>query len=125
MPACAWSAAAPVSLDLEDNGIGFDPTVGSDGAIGLGIQSMSPVPPGRGSLSIERLGRGTLVRSGCPSRPPVICQQVALRCRDAVSENIWIMAPPRAFLRKKNRETGNPDPLRPVAPFCHELRSSG
>ena len=56
-----------VTLDLEDNGIGFDPTAGSEGAIGLGIQSMiARAAEQGGSLSIERLGRGTLVRVRLP-----------------------------------------------------------
>ena len=56
-----------VTLDLEDNGIGFDPTASADGAIGLGIQSMiARAAEQGGSLSIERLGRGTLVRVKLP-----------------------------------------------------------
>ena len=67
MPACAWSAARTLSADLEDNGIGFDPTAGNDGAIGLGIQSMiARAAEQGGSLSIERLGRGTLIRVRLP-----------------------------------------------------------
>ena len=56
-----------ITLDLEDNGIGFDPTASTVGAIGLGIQSMiARAAEQGGSLSIERLGRGTLVRVKLP-----------------------------------------------------------
>jgi hypothetical protein len=77
-----------VTLDLEDNGIGFDPTAGSDGAIGLGIQSMiARAAEQGGSLSIERLARGTSGQGqAAPRCPPVICQTMRpIRCRGAAS----------------------------------------
>jgi signal transduction histidine kinase len=58
-----FPASDHVVLDIEDNGIGFDPAT----AQGVGIRSMvSRAREQQGSLSIERLERGTLVRVKLP-----------------------------------------------------------
>ena len=56
-----------VTFDLEDDGIGFDPTTDAGAILGVGVQGMiDRAAEMGGSLSIERLGRGTLVRVKLP-----------------------------------------------------------
>ena len=68
MPACAWSAARNLSPSTSRiTALASIRRLSTVGAIGLGIQSMiARAAEQGGSLSIERLGRGTLVRVKLP-----------------------------------------------------------